>query len=155
MPEQEEEEDKLHNKFKVTVTNGTQSREFFFEGPSRRFAAHMNVMITQMSQVIDRLVPEAGVGFPYRRILLSSVVNDNDFLLVADATAGALQVDLPLALSGGRLLAFQKSDSTANTVTISSVGVDTIEGGTEIVLTAQYQKALLLSDGVNGWIRLV
>jgi hypothetical protein len=35
------------------------------------------------------------------------------------------------------------------------VCVDTIEDLSEIDLTTQYQKAMLISDGVNTWLRYV
>jgi hypothetical protein len=43
-------------------------------------------------------------------------------------------------------------DSTANAVTVTPFGNDTIEGGPSKTLASQYDKAILTANGVSAWI---
>jgi len=81
-----------------------------------------------------------------------------DRVLQIDATAGAFAVNLPLAnsvVSVGHELLIKKIDASANAVTISRAGADTIEAGTTVVLAAQWNYTRLRSDSVTNWIIVV
>lgn len=83
-------------------------------------------------------------------------VADNVFYVRADATAGAFTVTLPAASSNeGRMLAVCKIDAGGNAVTVAASGSDTIQGSATISLAAQWNKALIISNGNNGWERLI
>ncbi len=71
-----------------------------------------------------------------------------------DATAGARTGTLPaLASMRGKTFTFTKIDSSANTCTINRAGGDTINGGTSVVLSAQFQSVTLLApDSGTNWI---
>lgn len=60
--------------------------------------------------------------------------------IMIDATAGAIVVNLPAisGLSGNREYVVKKIDSSANTVTVTASGADTIDGSGTSVLSAQY-----------------
>lgn len=74
----------------------------------------------------------------------------NDCFVRFDATSGALAPVLPSALSANKLFfRFKKIDSTANTVTITCAGSDTIDGAATKVLSAQYASVTLISNGVT------
>ena len=65
-----------------------------------------------------------------------------------DATTGARTVNLPSASGkAGQIFIVQKTDSTANTVTIDGASSETINGSATYALTAQYQTVTLLCDG--------
>lgn len=76
-----------------------------------------------------------------------SVVTDT---IYADATSGALTLTLPAATTGN-LYRIVKIDSSANTVTISRAGADTINGSTSIVLAKQYDSMNIQSDRSTHW----
>ncbi len=74
----------------------------------------------------------------------------------ANATSAIFTVTLPTALGrDGRQVLITKVDSSGNAVTIAANGSDTIEGSATIALAAQWNKALLISNGNNGWERLI
>ena len=74
------------------------------------------------------------------------------FYVRGDATSGAFAVTLPTALnSQGRQLLIKKIDVSANAVTVTRAGTDTIEGANTVVLGAQWDKTLLISNGVDTW----
>lgn len=70
----------------------------------------------------------------------------------ADATGGAFAVTLPAAsAAAGKTLEVKKIDSSANAVTVTRAGSDTIDGATTYALSAQYQSVTLVSDGSASW----
>ncbi len=70
-----------------------------------------------------------------------------------DTTTGNKVVDLPLASANLNMkINVKKTDPTINTITINPNGIDTIDGGVNIVLTTQYETVTLISNGVNWFI---
>lgn len=64
-----------------------------------------------------------------------------------DASGGAFTITLPPASDNeSRVLIFIKTDSSANVVTVSRQGSDTIVGGTTHALNAQYNYVVLVND---------
>jgi len=78
----------------------------------------------------------------------------SDYGIKADATSGAWTLTLPTAANVGHIVFIMKSDSSANAVTVSRAGTDTIEGATTISLANQYDSLVLQSDGAGTWTRL-
>lgn len=80
----------------------------------------------------------------------------NVFYVRADATAGAFAVTLPAALNlQGRQILIKKIDSSANAITVTAAGSDTIEGAATSSLAAQWNKTLLISNGNTSWEKIV
>ena len=79
-------------------------------------------------------------------------VNDIDLLVLANATAGNMDVNL-LGAAGreGRQVTVKKIDASANTVTLKpeSGSGDTMDGATTDVLSAQYESRTYVSCGGN------
>ena len=74
-------------------------------------------------------------------------------LIDVNATSGVITITLPSAATVGSGWAVQirKSDSSANLVTISRIGSDTINGATTLSLTVQHQSLILFSLGGASW----
>lgn len=67
-----------------------------------------------------------------------------------DASAGPIEVTLLTAVGNeGRKFAIKKIDSTTNPVTIKGSGSETIDGGSEAVLTEQYEAIGVYSNATN------
>lgn len=76
---------------------------------------------------------------------------NGDDVLLADATAGAFTVTLPLvALYTGKVFTVKKIDASGNAVTIDGAGSETIDGATTRALAAQYDSLTLLG-GSSEW----
>jgi hypothetical protein len=74
-----------------------------------------------------------------------------DDSILADATAGAYSVLLPLAASSnGRLLHVKKIDASANAVTVLGRPGDLVEDAASQPLTMQGENLMLICDG-SGW----
>ena len=83
----------------------------------------------------------------------SYTVTTSDTVILADATSGAIVITLPTAstISGYRFF-IKKIDSSANTVTLTRSGSDTIDGGTTAVISVRYTSITIVSDGSNWYI---
>ncbi len=85
-------------------------------------------------------------------IVVDTTVNSHPVTL-ADATTLSLNLSLPTAESAqSKVFYVKKIDATANTVTITPNGVETIDGAATKVLTTQYEVTSIVSDGSNWHI---
>jgi hypothetical protein len=108
--------------------------------------------VTQLRQSLDRLY---GGGLATYSANTTLTPADAGLVLV-DASGGARTITLPAANAmNARPMLFRvvKIDSSANAVTVQRAGTDTIEGATSIVINGQWASAVLVSNGVNAWVR--
>lgn len=75
--------------------------------------------------------------------------NDADYLILADASAAPLIVNLPPNRSGKQFV-IKKSDASANAITITPAGAETIDGAPTLVITTQWQSFTLMGIS-DGW----
>lgn len=68
-----------------------------------------------------------------------------------NASAGAINFSLPAASTGKIRYVIKKVDSSANAVTITPNGSDTIEGAANISIGTQYGTYVIYSDGSSTW----
>lgn len=72
---------------------------------------------------------------------------------LADATAGAFNINLPTAASAlGLIFNIKKIDASANTVTIDGNAAETIDGAATLALTAQWQSTRIQSNGTAWFV---
>lgn len=85
----------------------------------------------------------------------TNVISSNSTITI-DATAGAHVVNLPsiATASSGKMYFFKKIDASANTVTITPNGADTIEDAATLVLAVLGDSVIIQSDNVSNWIIL-
>ena len=87
-----------------------------------------------------------------RRVTASGNVLGTDYLILADATAGAVTVTLPKASDSlGRILLVKKLDASANAVTIDGDGTETIDNLASVAITTQNTTVRMLCDGLAWW----
>jgi hypothetical protein len=79
------------------------------------------------------------------------VVGDDEFILLVDATAGDITIQLPSAADIGRTLEIKKVDSSANKVIIDPDGAELIEGDATLELLFEGESVPLVSDGGSNW----
>ena len=89
----------------------------------------------------------------YRSVTTSGNVVSGDYLIIADATAGAITMTLPpAALVPGRIYAFKRINSGANAVIIDGYAAETIDGNLTHTLTPQWNSVTIMSNGVAWFI---
>jgi hypothetical protein len=72
-------------------------------------------------------------------------------VVLANASSEAINMTLP-AVFTGQFITIKKTDSSANTVTITPPSGSTIDGAANKVLTLQYQSITVVCDGANYFI---
>jgi hypothetical protein len=71
-------------------------------------------------------------------------------LFSCDATTAAFAATLPPAATvPGRVYTFRKTDASANAVTVTANGAETIDGTNTKVLSTQYAKTTIVSNGTS------
>lgn len=71
--------------------------------------------------------------------------------ILADASGGAITINLPAATSGAEIKV-KKIDATANLITVDGNGAEQIDGALTADLDVQYESFTLKSDGSNWFI---
>ncbi len=88
-----------------------------------------------------------------REVSASGPVLGDDYIVLVDATAGNVVLDLPVASTNkGALVVVKKLDASANTVTLEANGAETIDGAANKVISTQYDKFTVVCDGVEWWV---
>lgn len=73
--------------------------------------------------------------------------------VMADATAGAVTINLPTAVGRrGHRIFVKKTDASGNAVTLDGSGAQTIDGAATYALAAQYKGVTIVSDAANWQI---
>ncbi|OPY17007.1 MAG: hypothetical protein A4E74_01540 [Syntrophus sp. PtaB.Bin075] len=89
---------------------------------------------------------------PIRTVTASTTVQkDTDYILLVDATAGAVDLSLPscLDMAQGRKFSVKKIDATANPVSLIPEGSETIDTAATLVLTKQNEQAVIMNSGTK------
>lgn len=103
---------------------------------------YLSKLRNELSAVAD------GYLFPSVTVTTDYTMNQNDSLILVDATTAAVNVTLKAADEwANKRIAIKKIDASANTVT----GVGVIDGVTNWGTTTQYDVVRLESDGANIW----
>jgi hypothetical protein len=73
-------------------------------------------------------------------------------VIFANATAGAVTINLPTAVGNLARFTIKKIDSTANTVTIDPNGAQTIDGSPTAVIRVENVSLDIISNGTNWYV---
>lgn len=88
-----------------------------------------------------------------RTITATGSPTPDDYLIIVDAAAGAVTVNLPAAASSvGRILQCKKKDASANAMTLDGNGAETIDRAATLSTTTQYTAFTVACDGTEWWI---
>ena len=89
-----------------------------------------------------------------RTVTTTATVGAADDVMLCDTTAAfALTLELCIDAGPGRQVWVKDStgNATAQNVTITPAGADTIDGGASAVLSTDDAAVMLVSDGVSRW----
>ncbi len=116
--------------------------------------------ISNFGAVIANATFVAGTSFdnvsgfdPIATVSAAYTMSATDQVVLANAATAAFTVTIPTAVGiAGTKISIKKTDSTANSVTITApTSGGTIDGNATISLNVQNQSVTLLSDGTNWW----
>lgn len=85
----------------------------------------------------------------------TATIADRNYMILADATSGALAPVVPSAatVGNGFEIAYKKTDATANAVTVTRAAAETIDGATTYVLSGQNDSVCLVSNGTVWYVK--
>lgn len=103
-----------------------------------------------------------GISIPVRTLTITGAAAVTDGIILADATAGVMNVTLPAANGQGAGRAIQlmivKIDASTNRIAIVPTGADTLDGetsgGSGLQLQNRWGGVRMISDGVSAWFTL-
>lgn len=105
------------------------------------------------NRIATYLVNGSVMSARYRNVTASGSVVSGDYLIVADATGGAITMALPpAALVPGRIYAFKRVNSGANAVVIDPNASETIDGAATYTLSAQWNSVTIMNNGIAWFI---
>lgn len=122
--------------------------------PGKHRNPTLDEQMRKIQQAVNGLLRDVHVE-QTRIILVNTGITTADFWIPADATAGNLLLNLPKSSDATHSVGIMKVDAGANTVTVAASGTETINGAATIVLAAQYDKAILVSNQQGLWYRFV
>jgi len=97
------------------------------------------------------LLATANPAKPIRSVTATTAALTSDFTILADATTGAITVNLPIASTcTGLVLCVKKTNNTANNITIDPNGAEAIDFGVTSVISTYLQTVMFQSNGI-GW----
>lgn len=119
-----------------------------------------NVTITPSGTGATRLLTIAATAvtggalvLETRTITATGSPTADDYLILVDASAGAVTVNLPAAASSaGRIFQCKKKDASANAMTLDGNGSETIDGAGTLATTTQYTSFTVICDGTEWWV---
>lgn len=97
-------------------------------------------------------------GLYYAKTGAFTAVNgENGALFACNATSASFTatIDTTSSLDTGWFAIFQKTDSTGNTVTIDPTSTDTVNGATTLVLSRQFDSAIVIKIGATSFAGLL
>lgn len=125
----------------ITPTETVNSTDIIFAGQLQSDGTYIGYQITQEDFTKKRVVSKTA----------SYTITAEDDVIIADATAGAITLNLPTAVGiAGVQKTIIKIDAVAN-VTVDAFSTQTINGSATNVISSQYGKITIISDGAN-WL---
>lgn len=92
-------------------------------------------------------------SYQMRSVNASGAIGIGDQVVLADATSGAITLNLPRANTvAGRSLYVKKIDATGNQVVLDGDQAELIDGIATFALVAQHEVVKIFSDGKNWHI---
>lgn len=138
-----------------TSKTSSTANDLIIETPDvglRRVAATVLSVSAGSPSTYGTLKASSMIMSGIQTVTTTYVVALADFLVKCDATGGGFPVTLPPASDyAGRIINIKKIDSSANAITLTPDGTDTIETAATLPISVQYVSITLISDGVSDW----
>ena len=88
-----------------------------------------------------------------RAVTATTTATSADYLILADATLGAVTVNLPAAAdNAGLTIIVKKTDASVNAVVLDPNASETIDGAATKSTTTQYARFVVVCDGSTWWV---
>jgi hypothetical protein len=113
-----------------------------------------DITVTKRLALSDLATISGGVVISTQRRTVVTITSSSTAaasqVVLADASSGAIQVNLPASHSSGDVIDVKKIDNS-NNVTVDGNG-NNIDGSSDVTLTIQYESYCFVSDGTNWFM---
>ncbi|MDJ0342275.1 hypothetical protein QMK19_03615 [Streptomyces sp. H10-C2] len=92
------------------------------------------------------------VSFPVNAVTANYAVTTLDEVVLVDATGGPVTVTLPTAVGRATRCTVQKTDASANAVTVATTGGQTIKGASTFPLATRWTTVTAIPSGGNWYV---
>jgi hypothetical protein len=87
-----------------------------------------------------------------RTVTASGALTADDYMILADATGGAITLQLPNANAISTTITVKRIDASGNAVNVIATGADALNGsGSPVSIVTQYDQRTFVNDGVSEW----
>lgn len=115
--------------------------------PLERFIGAINTRLARWADLVARLQ-----RLNVRAVTADTTLTENDDVVTADTTGGAVIVTLPLvAGTRGKVYHLKKLSASANNLTIEGNGSETIDGAANVAFNTQNMCKIVVSTGA-AWL---
>ena len=95
-----------------------------------------------------------GIALEVKTITANYTATASDYMILCDASSGAVTVTLPDATAvAGLEINVKKKDASSNACVIQASGSQTIDGSSSVSIPSQYISYSVISDGTVWWIK--
>jgi len=108
-------------------------------------------IVRQAGPTLSGTTTVNGFATGVQSVTAASATCNGAAVVLADASINAINMTLPAPLAG-QVITIKRTNSNANTVTITPPSGSTIDGAANKVLTVQYQSITVVCDGANYFI---
>lgn len=96
------------------------------------------------------------ITYSHAKESVNSVSSDysvgNESFIIVDAGSGDVTITLP-SIVAGRVVAIKKIDPSSNTVTVETAESETIDGGSNVIITTQWTSITFQAISGNWFIK--
>jgi len=105
------------------------------------------------SSIAGLTVNAEDISFTLEEVATSITLTVNHFLVMVDASSGAITITLPASAShANRVYTIKKIDNSGNAITIDANATEKIDGEETIALNLQYSYVTIVCDGTEWFI---
>ncbi|MBU2251805.1 MAG: hypothetical protein KKH25_06060, partial [Candidatus Omnitrophica bacterium] len=117
-------------------------------------SGNANAITTTSPVTIGKTKITGAIDLPYKSITAAYTVTTSDYFIECNSTSAIFTVALPTAVGCvGREYVFVKNNA-ANDITIDPYNAETINGAATYILSAQWSKVTIVSNGTNWIIKI-
>jgi hypothetical protein len=138
----------------IPSRGGTKTLEVPGAGQDIRKIIFAGSVIERVGDGVARITSQADESTSVTSVTSVTTITSTTGLVVilADATAGSVVVNLPTAVGNTARISVKKTDSSANTVVPTASGAETIDGASTASISKQYESIDLVSNNINWYI---
>lgn len=138
----------------IPSRGGSKTLEVPGAGQDIRKIIFAGATIERVGDGVARITAQADESTSVTSVTAETTITATSGLVVilADATAGSVVVNIPTAVGNSARITVKKTDSSVNTVVLTATGGQTIDGLSTATISNQYESVDIVTDNANWFI---